>query len=275
LPDVGSYSDPDISWVDSLAYPQSPVFDDDTAGGIPPDDAFTVWARHLSNSARPEGGRQEGALTAVLEHYLPHVAQTYADLIAFPVRKPVPEPEGLSLTDSNEYLVNGRPIEESPEGRAWLEDQRRARDWVPALVLAMFSSGRLASRGAPPGAIGAFVGRKPPRRTPQHVLDQTYRDPPRTLWGLQNAVPNKRDGTQVHHIVERVSEREGFSEAKIYGFENEVRIPTLKHREITSWYQTKNKFYDWMSPREYLRGKTWEDHRSVGLLALKKFGVSK
>jgi hypothetical protein len=239
------------------------------------DDAFARWAWHLSNSVRPEGGREEGALTAFLENYVPQVAQSWADLIAFPFRKPVPRPSGLSLTDSDEYLVNGRPIAESPEGRAWLEDEQRARDWVPALTLAMFSSGRLASRGAPPGAIGTFVGRKPPRRTSPAVLQQTYREPPRPLRELQEGVATWRDGTQVHHIIERVAEREGFSEQQIYGFQNEVRIPTLKHREITSWYQTKNRFYDWMSPREYLRGKTWEHHRSVGLFALEKFGVSK
>src|SRR5262245_10424048 len=76
----------------------------------------------------------------------------------------VPMPKGLEITDSGEYLVNGRPIEESEEGRAWLEDQQKRANWGPAMALSMLSLGRIPG-GAPPGAIGAFKGQRPTSAT--------------------------------------------------------------------------------------------------------------
>jgi hypothetical protein len=61
----------------------------------------------------------------------------------------------------------------------------------------------------------------------------------------------------------------------INGPENVVRIPRYKHWEITSWYMTKNKDYGNVSPREYLRGKGWDERTRVGLDALTKYGVLK
>src|SRR3954453_1641318 len=70
------------SWIDSLAYPRSPIFDDPTssqgpgfdeglvAGSLPDglsDDPFERAARRQQITVRPEGGRQEGPLTVVLE----------------------------------------------------------------------------------------------------------------------------------------------------------------------------------------------------------------
>jgi len=54
-----------------------------------------------------------------------------------------------------------------------------------------------------------------------------------------------------------------------------VRIPTLKHWEITGWYNEGNEAFGDMSPRDYLRGKDWNTRRRVGLYALTKFGVLK
>jgi hypothetical protein len=50
--------------------------------------------------------------------------------------------------------------------------------------------------------------------------------------------------------------------------DNLVRIPRWKHWEINSWYQTKNEDYGSMSPRDYLRDKSYEERRRVGLKAL-------
>ena len=61
----------------------------------------------------------------------------------------------------------------------------------------------------------------------------------------------------------------------IDGKENLVRIPTLKHREITAWYQTKHDAFGQVSPREYLRGKGWEERRRIGIDALIEHGVLK
>jgi hypothetical protein len=57
--------------------------------------------------------------------------------------------------------------------------------------------------------------------------------------------------------------------------DNLVRIPALKHRDITSWFQTKNDDFGGLSPREYLRGKAWEERRQFGLKALVDAGVLK
>ena len=47
-----------------------------------------------------------------------------------------------------------------------------------------------------------------------------------------------------------------------------MRVPTLKHWEITGWYMTPNKDYNGLSPRAYLRGKGWEERSQVGIEAL-------
>jgi hypothetical protein len=100
---------------------------------------------------------------------------------------------------------------------------------------------------------------------------------PQTFDELRQGIgtPSQR-GYQDHHIVEQTeARRDGYPESMIGGAENVVRIPTLKHREITNWYQTKNPDYGGMRPRDYLRGKTWEERRRVGLKALIDVGVLK
>ncbi len=76
-------------------------------------------------------------------------------------------------------------------------------------------------------------------------------------------------GYEVHHIVEQTpAAREGHAQEDIDGPDNLVRIPTLKHWEITGWYMRGNRRFGGLSPREYLRGKGWNEKRQVGLDAL-------
>jgi hypothetical protein len=99
-------------------------------------------------------------------------------------------------------------------------------------------------------------------------------DPPKSLEELQKAVATPKAGYQKHHIVEQDSaERDGFARSIIDGPDNLVRIPTRKHREITGWYQTKNKDTQGLPPREYLRGKSWDERRKMGLDVLIMHGV--
>jgi hypothetical protein len=103
---------------------------------------------------------------------------------------------------------------------------------------------------------------------------ESYRDPPRSLEDLQEAVSSPKLGYQRHHIVEQAqAEREGFTREAIDGPENLVRIPTLRHQEINGWYQTANPDFGWRTPREYLSGRSWEVKRAVGLEALRLHGV--
>jgi hypothetical protein len=84
---------------------------------------------------------------------------------------------------------------------------------------------------------------------------QAYLDPPKTLPELQQAVSAPKPGYDIHHIVEKDSAKEdGFPPWMVNGPENLVRIPRFKHWEVTSWFMTKNRDHDGLSPRDYLRG---------------------
>jgi len=55
--------------------------------------------------------------------------------------------------------------------------------------------------------------------------------------------------------------------------ENRVRIPTLKHIDVSRWYSTKNEKYGGLSPRDYLRDKDWEEQMRIGLDILREYRV--
>jgi len=77
-----------------------------------------------------------------------------------------------------------------------------------------------------------------------------------------------------HHLVEQTAaERDGFPRSMIDAPDNLVRIPTLKHWLITGWYQMPNPDFDWLSPRQYLRGKSWKERVRIGKDALIRFGI--
>ncbi len=102
---------------------------------------------------------------------------------------------------------------------------------------------------------------------------RAYQDPPMTLDELAYG-PADRTGYQLHHIVEQTpAEQDGFPRSQIDGDENLVYVPTLKHREISAWYQKQNPNYGGLSPRDYLRSKNWKDRRNVGIDALIEFKV--
>jgi hypothetical protein len=105
---------------------------------------------------------------------------------------------------------------------------------------------------------------------------RAYLDPARTLPELQQAVSASKPGYDIHHIVEKDSaKQDGFSPSVINAPENLVRIPRFKHWEITGWYMTGNEDYGGLSPRDYLRGKDWDERTRVGLRVLIRHGVLK
>jgi len=76
---------------------------------------------------------------------------------------------------------------------------------------------------------------------------RAYQDPPMTLDGLAYG-PADQTGYQLHHIVEQTpAEQDGFPRSQIDGDENLVYVPTLKHREISAWYQKQNPNYGGLS----------------------------
>jgi hypothetical protein len=281
--------DVDGSRIDFTVDPAKPADDAPTAWQGPTSDtdqeldsteedyrAFERAAWRQSNAVRPLGGRDEGALTRFLETHLLQRAKDLYELFTLPMRPSVPVPPGLQETDSGEYLIDGKPALDTTEGREFFEDQRQRREWPARMALEMLTLGRLPN-GAPPGAIGTFVGRGNGKRASatQHerALALTYRDRSKTLKQLQDAVATERPGTDIHHVVEQTSARyHGFSEKLIESAQNKVRIPRMKHWEISGWYQTYNNRYG-MSPREYLHGKSWQVRYQFGLKVLRRHGV--
>ena len=101
-----------------------------------------------------------------------------------------------------------------------------------------------------------------------------YNDPPKSLAELQQAVSEPQRGYDIHHNVEQTpAERDGFPRSLIDGPDNLVRISTYKHWEINAWYQTKNERFNDLSPRDYLRGASWDVRMRIGLEALVDAGV--
>ncbi|WP_204376735.1 hypothetical protein, partial [Methyloceanibacter marginalis] len=105
---------------------------------------------------------------------------------------------------------------------------------------------------------------------------RSFADPPKSLEELQQDAYTPAAGYDVHHIVEQTSaERDGYPRSMIDAPENLVRIPRLKHWMITGWYMIPNEDYGWIPPRQYLRGKAWEERVRVGHEALMEAGVLK
>lgn len=103
-----------------------------------------------------------------------------------------------------------------------------------------------------------------------------YLDPPKTWEELQQNALSPQAGYDIHHPVEQKSaEQDGFPWSMIDGPGNRLLIPTLKHWEINGWYSRSNPDFDWLSPRDYLRGKDWDERMRVGKDALILFGVLK
>jgi hypothetical protein len=104
---------------------------------------------------------------------------------------------------------------------------------------------------------------------------KSYFDPPKTLEELRK---NEKPGYDDHHIVERWSKKDGVPESRIESPDNIVPIPKLKHWEINRWLDKPNPEYKDendkdISPRQYLKDKSWEERYRFGLYVLKKFGV--
>jgi hypothetical protein len=105
---------------------------------------------------------------------------------------------------------------------------------------------------------------------------RAYLQPPKTWAELQEDALSPQKGYDIHHPVEQTpAEQDGFSPDEIDASENRLRIPTLKHWEITAWYATRREDFGGLSPRDYLRGKSWEERVRVAKIAMIRFGVLK
>jgi hypothetical protein len=87
--------------------------------------------------------------------------------------------------------------------------------------------------------------------------------------------PLEKLGYEEHHIVEQ-----GPNEGKISGDllqskANRISIPYYAHRDISDFYSTPNPDYGGSSPRDFLRGKSFDEQYQEGLKILRKLGVLK
>ncbi len=104
---------------------------------------------------------------------------------------------------------------------------------------------------------------------------QAYFDPPQTLEELQEAALDPQPGYDVHHVVEGATAMDPSEAARVNSPDNQVLIPTLKHWELNAWYGTKSDRFGGMSPRDYVRGKSWDESQRVELIGLRDIGVLK
>jgi hypothetical protein len=111
------------------------------------------------------------------------------------------------------------------------------------------------------------------RQVENIIADQ---DPPRELGELiERARYGTAPGYNRHHIVEKGDHNKDLSQEDIQSPENIALVPTYRHWKITNYYQMPQEETDWIPPREYLRGKSFDEQYQFGLGVLRKFGVLK
>jgi hypothetical protein len=173
------------------------------------------------------------------------------------------DPGKTPLDDPAPKIPQERP--ETREGRMGFV--RDAAEWVARNVV----------RRAP--AVDAFFGSLDQVDKINALTDaiKSANDPAKTLEELQEPVGSRsQGGYQDHHIVGQHAEnRARFGDSLVDSRENLVRIPVLKHIDISAWYQTGSKDFGYLSPRDYLRDKSWDEQMRVGLDLLRDRKVLK
>lgn len=103
-------------------------------------------------------------------------------------------------------------------------------------------------------------------------------DDPKTLEELEAQVSRSDAlsiGYEKHHIVEEGPNKGNIPDTLLQGKDNIVSIPYYVHRDISDFYSTTNPEYGGKTPREYLRGKSFEEQYQFGIALLRRFGALK
>ena len=83
-------------------------------------------------------------------------------------------------------------------------------------------------------------------------------------------------GYEWHHIVEQNPDnQEQFTPEQIHNSENIIRVPTLKHQEISGYYSSKPEELGGDTVRQNVSRRSLEQQRSYGETELRKRGVIK
>jgi hypothetical protein len=221
----------------------------------------------ISGEWRDEGRRQQGARVAAIEVNI--FGEPPPDDPKTPpkeprLRIPVPDGEGSGEPPPPE---DPPPLPDKPPATVKARNQlvKRVVKWI---------AGALARRA--PAHIRVFVDAiKAVNWLADHYPEiQSYFDAPKSLDELRHSVDQPGEGYEIHHIVEKDSAaKDGFSWSRINGRDNLVRVPKLKHHQITGWFMKINKDFGYRSPRDYLRGRSWAERTKIGLDALRVYGV--
>jgi len=114
------------------------------------------------------------------------------------------------------------------------------------------------------------------------LTDQYYNiaaslDPAKTYEELvaDAQVKGPRRGYENHHIVEQGGQNSYLDQSEIQSGENIVRIPYYRHKDVQSYYQTPNPLLGGLTPREYLRGRSFQEQFEFGLKVLRDLGIMK
>jgi len=163
-------------------------------------------------------------------------------------------------TDAERFGVggnNGPPLQEEPSPTRKIMTR--------ALAGAIQGAIRGGWASAAVGAVSAAA----------YPYVKAYFDPPKSLEELQQAAQSPGElGYDDHHIVEQATAAaDGGEDTLIAAPENLARIPTVKHWELNKWYETPDFNFDEMTPRQYLKGKSWDERYRVGLRGLRAVGV--
>jgi hypothetical protein len=109
------------------------------------------------------------------------------------------------------------------------------------------------------------------REYPKIIADL---DPPKSYEDLKAASDEPtRLGYQNHHIVGQGDYNKDIDKSLIESDDNIVRIPEYKHIEINAYYQKPNNITGGVSPREYYKGKSFEEQLRFGKYVLWLYGV--
>lgn len=76
-----------------------------------------------------------------------------------------------------------------------------------------------------------------------------------------------------HHIVEAGPNEGLIPDSLLQSRRNRVKIPYYIHRDISDFYSTKNATLGNQAPRDFLRGKNFDEQYQYGLEILRKYGV--
>lgn len=169
---------------------------------------------------------------------------------------------------------NGGPPLESPE----IPTERPATGG-PLMTFIRAGAAWVGAMGRNAAAVDVFFGMLKQIDETNAILNtiKSANDPPKSLEELQERVGLPTDsGYEDHHIVnQHAGNRSVFGDEAIDSPNNLARIPVLKHIEISRWYSSRSDRFGGLSPRDFLRDKSWDEQMQVGLDIMRAQGVLK